>query len=247
MKRRYDQYTFSLREWCLLIPEAICLSLFLDYLFYRSIYGLFLIVPVGWLYIREQKKYRKKKLRQQLYYHFKDCISSLHTSVRTGYSLENALSEAYQDLLHTYGPKDIMVLELHSMCNQIRLKIPVEQLFLDLGMRSRIDDLQSFAEVIQIAKRGGGNLAAVLEDLFKTLSEKIETQQEIDAQIAAKKYEQTIMCIMPSAIILYLQLCFPSLLVPMYTTTAGRILMTLCLCLYLAAYLLGCRIVEIHV
>lgn len=247
MKRRYDQYHFSVREWCIFIPQIIGLSFFLNYLFYRSIWGLILLFPVGWLYLREQKKYRLKKLRQQLHYHFKDSVSALHTALRTGYSLENAVKETYLDLLHTYGKKDPMVRELFIMCNQIKLKVPVEELFLDLGVRSHIEDIRTFAEVIQIAKRTGGNLDQILQSIWRTLSDKIETHQEIDAGIASKKYEQTIISCMPAGIILYLQICFPSLLSEMYTTSAGRIIMTVCLIVYAAAYLLGGKIVEIEI
>lgn len=247
MRRRYDRYCFSTKEWFLLSLQAIGLSLILNYLFYRSIWGMLLIIPIGWFYLKEQKKRRLKKLRQQLHYHFKDGISALHTALRTGYSLENAVRESYLDLAHNYGKSDVMVEELNVMCNQLQLKVPVEDLFIDLGNRSKIEDIETFAQVIQIAKRTGGNLDQILQDIWKTLSDKIDTKHDIDAGIAAKKYEQTIMSLMPAGIILYLQLTFPTLLSEMYTTTAGNIVMSFCLVVYGAAYFLGNHIVDIEV
>ncbi len=247
MKQRYDRYVFSAKEWAYITLQIIALSLILNYLFYRSIWGVLLILPAGWIYLKEQQRRKLGSLRQKLYYHFKDAVSALHTAIRTGYSLENALHEAYLDLLHTYGKSDVMVRELHAMCNQIQLKVSVEDLFTDLGNRSRIEDIETFAHVIRIAKRTGGNLDQVLQDIWRTLSEKIDTKQEIDAGIAAKKYEQTIMSLMPAGIILYLQLTFPSLLSEMYTTSVGRIVMSICLIVYGAAYLLGTKIVDIEV
>jgi len=140
-----------------------------------------------------------------------------------------------------------MVEEFHVMCNQLQLKVPVEDLFTDLGNRSKIEDIETFAQVIQIAKRTGGNLDQILQDIWKTLSDKIDTKHDIDAGIAAKKYEQTIMSLMPAGIILYLQLTFPTLLSEMYTSTAGNIVMSFCLAVYGAAYLLGNHIVDIEV
>lgn len=247
MKQRYDRYVFSAKERAYIALQIIALSLVLNYLFYRSIWGMLLILPAGWIYLKEQQRRKLRSLRQKLYYHFKDVVSALHTAIRTGYSLENALHEAYLDLLHTYGKSDIMVQELRAMCNQIQLKVSVEDLFTDLGSRSRIEDIETFAHVIRIAKRTGGNLDQVLQDIWRTLSEKIDTKQEIDAGIAAKKYEQTIMSLMPAGIILYLQLTFPSLLSEMYTTFVGRIVMSICLVVYGAAYLLGTKIVDIEV
>lgn len=247
MKRRYDRYSLNLKELVFLILQAAALSLALNYLFFRSFFGLLLIFPVGWVYIRQQKKRKLKNLRRCLHYHFKDMVASLHTALRTGYSLENAIKEAYLDLLHTYGKSDIMVQELYLMCNQLQVKVSPEDLFADLGRRSRIEDIEDFAQVIQIAKRTGGNLDQVLQDLWRTLSEKIDTQQDINAQIAAKKYEQTVMSIMPAGIILYLQLSFPSLLQDMYITSTGKIVMGFCLILYGAAYLIGIKIVDIEI
>lgn len=247
MKRRYDCYRLSFKEFLFLLLQAAALSFVLNYLFFRSIFGLLLIFPVGWLYIRQQKKRRLKKLRQHLHYHFKDAVASLHTALRTGYSLENAIKEAYLDLLHTYGKSDIMVQELYLMCNQLQVKVSPEDLFADLGRRSKIEDIEDFAQVIQIAKRTGGNLDQILQDLWRTLSEKIDTLQEINAQIAAKKYEQTIMSVMPAGIILYLQLSFPSLLQDMYITSAGKLVMGGCLILYGTAYLIGTKIVDIEI
>lgn len=247
MKRRYDKYSFSPMEWCLVSLQAIGLTLLINYLFYRSLWGMLLIVPLGWYYLKDQKNRKLRKLRHQLHYHFKDGVSALHTALRTGYSLENAVRESYLDLLHTYGKSDVMVEELYMMCNQLKLKATVEDLFTDLGNRSKIEDIETFAEVIHIAKRTGGNLDQILQDIWRTLSEKIDTKQEIDAVIAAKKYEQAIMSLMPAGIILYLQFTFPALLSEMYTTAVGKIVMSCCLALYAVAYLLGNKIVDIEV
>ncbi len=247
MKRRYDTYVFSGKEYTILILKVLGLSLLLNYLFFRSIWGLLLIFPVGCLCYREEKKTKLKKLRQELHYHFKEAVASIHTAVQAGHSLESAIKESYRDLEKTYGRSDVMVQELYVMCNQITLKIPVEELFSDFADRSKIDDIETFAQVVRISKRTGGNLNLILQNIWNTLSEKIETKQEIDAQVAAKKYEHNIMSLMPAGIILYLQLTLPSLLSEVYTTSAGKIVMTVSLVIYTAAYLLGSKIVDIEV
>lgn len=247
MKQRYDTYHFSGRELLLYSLQGAALALLLDYLFYRSIPGLLLVFPVVWLYLRERRRSRQKAVSQTLHYHFKDGVFAIHTALRAGYSLEHAVEEAYADLKSTYGSGDVMVRELYLMCNQLKLKVPVEDLFEDLGRRSGIDDIQNFAGVIQIAKRTGGNLDLILQDIWLTLSGKIETKQEIDAVVSAKRYEQSIMSLMPGGIILYLQVSFPDLLESMYHSGTGILVMSVCLVVYGAAYLLGRKIVEIEV
>ena len=55
-----------------------------------------------------------------------------------------------------YGAKDEMTQELKRMSVQLRLQIPVEALFAELGTRSGLEDIRNFAEVLAIAKRTGG-------------------------------------------------------------------------------------------
>ena len=44
------------------------------------------------------------------------------------------------------------------MRHKMMISVPVEQLFQDLAVRSRIDDIATFASVLVIAKRTGGNV-----------------------------------------------------------------------------------------
>lgn len=76
---------------------------------------------------------------------------------------------------------------------QIRLQIPVGELFAELGQRSQVEDIRNFAEVLTIARRMGGPLDKILENTERTIRERVETRKEIDAAQAAKKYEQQIM------------------------------------------------------
>lgn len=246
-KNHYDRYTFSLKEKVGYTLFAAAAALAVNYLFYRSWYGCICVVPMLPFVLGLVKRDKIKKQKQNLHYHFKDALTSMLTALRAGYSLENAVKESMRDMQMTYGEGDSMAQELKEMCYQLQLQIPVETLFEDLGNRSGITDIETFAGVLQIAKRTGGNLEQILQDTWKTLSEKIETKQEIDAAIAAKRYEQMIMSLMPAAIIVYLQISFPDMLSSLYHNPTGVVIMTVCLGMYAAAWVLGRKIVEIEV
>lgn len=233
--------------YAVFLLEGALVALALDYLFYRSVWGLLLLFPVEAVFLSMRRREKLRMKKRLLHYRFKDVLTSLHTAMRAGYSLENAVREAYGDLRNTYGERDAMTRELYAMCNRLKLKAPAETLFEELGERSGIEDIQNFAGVLQIAKRTGGSMDRILHDAWRTLSGKIDTKQEIDAGMAAKKYEQTVMSIMPAGIILYLGLSFPDLLEQMYTTGMGRIVMSVCLAVYAAAYFLGRKMVDIEV
>ena len=140
-----------------------------------------------------------------------------------------------------------MTREIGWINAQIKLSVPVERLLLDFGRRSGSEDIENFAAVFATAKRMGGNTAGIVRETAVTISSKIDVEREIETAIAAKKYEQKIMSVMPAFIILYMQLTSPGFLSIMYTTAFGMIVMTACLAVYAGALWWGAKIVDIRV
>lgn len=123
----------------------------------------------------------------------------------------------------------------------------MEDLFLDLGKRCRVEDIENFASILYTAKRSGGDLGNVIQKVARMLGDKIDVKKEIESTLAAKKSEQMIMSLMPAGIILYLQLASPGFLDMLYGNPFGIGAMSVCLAVYGTAYWMGKRIVEIEV
>lgn len=81
----------------------------------------------------------------------------------------------------------------------------------------------------------------------EAIGNKIEVKQEIRMLLSSKKYEQRIMNLIPFLIVAYLQITSPGFFDVLYHNPAGILVMTGALAVYLAAYLLSCKIVEIEV
>ena len=101
------------------------------------------------------------------------------------------------------------------------MSVPVEELFLDLGQRCKVEDIENFASVLYTAKRSGGDLGNVIQKVARMLGDKIDVKKEIEATLAAKKSEQMIMSLMPAGIILYLKLTSPDFLSVLYGNPFG--------------------------
>lgn len=219
----------------------------MNFLFYRQPLLMVLWIPFAWFWLNWRKRKAAEKRRKELYFHFRDLTAAMQFSVCAGYSLENAVREACKDLKQTYGSEDVLVIELREMCSQISLSVPVEQLFQDLAERSGLEDIRMFANVLVISKRTGGNMETVLRNTWRILSGKIDTEREVEGSIAAKKYEQTIMNVVPLGIILYIQLSFPGFTEVLYGNGIGMTVMSLCLMVYVTAWWMGCRIAKTEV
>lgn len=232
-----------MRDW--LISLAICWGI--GYLFYKSIVVMMLFSIGALLLVHIQIGAREKKKKWQLTLQFKDGIISLSNALTAGYSIENAFDEAVKDLCFLYEDDAEIVKEFQQISLQVKLNRNVEELLLEFGNRTQIEDVINFAEIVTTAKRTGGDLIKIMKSTSNNISEKIEVQREITTLVAAKKLEGNIMSVIPLGIIMYLNLSMPGFLEPMYEGVIGRGVMSISLFCYLAALLLLNKIVTIKV
>ena len=246
-KRDYSICRMTRVEEAKILLTGFLLCAAADYLFYESRIVLLFLAPLSIVYLQIRKKRAVKKRRQELNRQFKDALTSLSGAVHAGYSLENAVHACARDMEQMYPAGTDIVEELHYMESQIRLSVPAEELFQDLGRRSGIEDIEDFAAVLSVCRYMGGDMGKVIRKCAGMISDKIDVSQEIKASVAAKKSEQTLMSLMPAGIILYLKAASPGLLDSMYGNVFGASVMTVCAAVYAAAYFIGRRIVDIEV
>ncbi|MCF0134428.1 MAG: type II secretion system F family protein [Blautia sp.] len=247
MKTDYSEYHFTVKEYLKYGVLGVALCGMINYLFYQRMWLMFLSLPVIWLVYRWKKKELISARKRRLNYQFRDALNAMSVAVQAGYSVENAVKACVRDLSMLYEKDEDILVEFRYIESQLQLSVQVEELFLDFGERSGIEDIRNFAAVFQTAKRTGGDMNHIIRKVSEMLSEKIDVKKEIEATLAAKKGEQLIMSVMPAGIILYLKFTSPGLLDVMYESTVGVIAMTVCLVIYAIAYYLGIKIVDIEV
>lgn len=246
-RRDYAQYHFTPAELAKYLAQGLALCAAVDYLFYKSIWMMLLFTPFPVLYVRWKRKTLIRERRKRLNYQFKDALNSMNVAVQAGYSVENAVSACVRDLEQLYNKGEDILEEFHYIENQQHVSIPVEELFMDFGQRSGVEDIENFASVFYTAKRTGGEMDKVIQKVAQMLGDKIDVKKEIEATLAAKKSEQMIMSLTPAGIILYLRLTSPGFLDVLYGNPVGIAAMTICLGIYAGAYWMGRRIVDIEV
>ena len=202
--------------------------------------------PICILLMKTFKKKRIESRKWELQSQFKDGIQSISNALNTGYSIENSFGEAIKDLSLLYEKDALIIKEFRYIQRQISMNKNVEELILEFGRRSGIDDILSFAEIIRTAKRTGGDLIKVIRITSDNISERMEIQREIKTLITAKKLEGNIMSLLPVFIIVYLRICMPGFLMPLYSTLIGRMVMTGALVTYAAAVWLLQKIINIQ-
>lgn len=225
----------------------LLLDLCISNLFFNSGFVFFALLPGMVLFFSEQEKVLRRRRADEMKRQFLDGLQMVSASLLAGYSVENAFREAEKELEKIYTAETFIVQEFRGITIQMEVNQNIESLLSDLGRRSGIEDIQSFAEVFLTAKRTGGDLLAVIRNTVSCIRQKQETMQEIETCLVGKVTEQNIMSLVPILILAYVKLTSPEFLEGMYGNLAGTAVMTGCFLVYIAAYIWGKRIVEIEV
>lgn len=216
----------------------------LAYFFYRSPLAVPPLSAVGILLFFRIAEKKGKKSREELASQFRECILAVSTALQAGYSAENAFIECRQDMALMYGETGAIVGELDIVRRGLTINIPLEELLTDMADRSGCEEIAQFAQVFSIVKRSGGNMAEIIKSSADRIGRQIQLKQELGAMLGGKRMEFGIMKAMPFGILLYIDLSNPGYFAPLYHNPAGAAVMTLCLAVYLGAYMLGERIMD---
>ena len=171
----------------------------------------------------------------------------MSSALNVGYSVENAMREAWKDLQLLYTKEDKIVKEFRYMVHQLDMKLSMERILQESAERTQDEEVQTFVTVFSMAKKSGGDMVEIIHDAAYQIGEKIDVMKEINAMTAAKRMEFRIMSAIPFVMIGYLKISFPSFLEVLYGNLVGTVIMTVCLAVYLIAFEFGKKIVEIEV
>lgn len=219
----------------------------LTYIFYHN----FLVGSISLLFFLLfffryiEKSFHEKKLRG-IRREFQEFIQLLSGALRTGHSAENAMAEATDQLVMMEGKNAYMVGVLQIMLSKMSIGEPSEQVWMEFAEQCELEEVKEFAKAFALAKRSGASMPFILQKITGQLVLKVQTQQQIETMLAGKKFEQKIMNLMPAGILLYMSITSPQLLEVMYKTVTGKLIMTICLAIYIVAYLLSERVTRLE-
>lgn len=243
----YNSYNMNIKEYLISEILIICVAGVYSYIFYKSIIAFFIMIVPSYFYLRLIKRGFTKRRLRTLTYQFKEFCISLSAQLSAGYSMENALVEIYRELSQIYGDNSYICKEVKSIIFKLKISINIEEGFRNLAERSNIDDIRLFSEVIGIAKKSGGDIIEIVRNTADSICRKIEVEREINIIINGKKYEQSIMNAVPIILVLYMNFTSPDIMAVMYNTIIGKIIMTICLIVYILAFYMGLKIADIRV
>ena len=228
------------------IEGVIIISLF-GYFFYRSVIMTILMIPLVYFYLVYKGKGIKEKKKHILLVQFKELLNSVNGSLQAGYSVENAFMEADKDLRQLFGPNSEIIKEVQIIKRGIDNNIDIIGLIEDFAFRSGIEEIESFAGILAVGRKSGGNLSSNMESYVRVIEEKTGVMQEIDTMISARRFEQRIMNVIPFLIIFYVELTNKGFFAVLYHNIFGNLVMTITMAIYILSVYLSDKIIDIRI
>ena len=241
MKHRIS-FRMIMEVFCFLVMDAV-----ISYLFYESIIAFFCFIPCVKWFIKAMDKIKKEKDKKKMLEEFREMIGFVSGALNAGYSLENAFWVAKKELGILYGTKSILVPYLERALRKLKMNTSLEKVLLEFAKECQLEEADNFAQIVAIGKKSGGNLVRIIEKSVHSICLKIETEEEIETMIAAKKMETRIMIFFPALIILYLRITNGEYIGVLYGNVIGVVVMTLSLIVMLLAALWSEKIMDIKV
>lgn len=243
----YNQYHLSSKERIAAILMLALPAFMIGYIFYQNVILSAALASTGFLFPRFRRQQLIQKRKNMLYVQFKQALSCLSSSMTVGKSIESAFREAWEDLKLLYpDPACLIVVEFGLICRKVENGEPIEAALKHFADRSHLEDVLSFTDVFLTCKRTGGNLVEVMKRTATVIAEKLEITQEISVMVAQKRFESRVLVVAPILIVAVLAFSSPDYMVPLYRGS-GILIMTVCLLLLGACYVLTHKIMNIKV
>lgn len=219
----------------------------ITYLFYHSIWIAILFLPLLIPYIKKWEEQQEIKMKSSFEIQFKDYLQALASALSAGYALENAMREARVDLSQQYESSTRIMRDTAKMERLLEMNMSVEQAWIEWSEATEVEVLHQFITVFVVAKKSGGDSVAIIKKSIANLCERLEVENDIQVLLTAKRYEFQIMSVVPIGIIFYMKLSFADFMSVLYGNLFGYCLMSICLAVYVGAFVWGMRIMEIEV
>lgn len=203
-------------------------------------------VVAGLFFLPIRTKQIINKKRNNLKLQFRELLDALATSIGSGKNVVDSFKAAYDDLSIIYSEETDIIQELAIILDGMNNNVDIEVSLMDFAVRSGIEDIESFANVFETCYRKGGNIKDVIKNTQQIITEKMEVEQEIQTIVTGSTNEQTIMTVLPIALIAIIKMMSPEF-ASNFTTPTGIISTTIAVIMFVVAYFVGKAVLAIKI
>ena len=183
---------------------------------------------------------RQKELRKQ----FRDMLESITASLSANDTVVQAFHYAYRDMQMQYSDNAYITKELKQITEALKNNVDLELMVEDFAKRSACEDIEDFSNVFKVSYGPGGRMKDVMRQTHSVICEKMQIEDEIASKISANKLELNIITCAPILIVAMLKMSSADFAAN-FATPVGVVVNTLAIVLFVVAYRMGQKIVDI--
>ncbi|MBQ9727111.1 MAG: type II secretion system F family protein [Kiritimatiellae bacterium] len=178
-------------------------------LFSLALGALMLLAPGRLLALLRAR--RRARLEAQL----ADALPDMGNALRSGFSILQAVEHVAEN-----GEAPIAQ-EFATLLHQTRVGVPFEEALRNMDARVGSEDLSLAALSIETARRTGGNLAEVFDNIAGTIRERIRIRGRVRTLTAQGRLQGVVLSLMPVLVGLGLHVLEPGLFGPFLHSATG--------------------------
>ena len=227
--------------------EFILLHLFIilaciagGYFFLGAAFGIPLGIVAG---IMGPRIYLKRAWKKRLQC-IDEQVEEAMIYMANSFKANPALPEAIQDVVNSMGAP--ISQELSVLLKEYKLGTPLDQALINMQRRVPSRNLELAVSALIIGRTVGGNIPRILEDIAGTIRESYRLERVIDTQTAQGKMQAWVMGAMPAVVVGVFYLMDPELIIPLFSTSVGYIILFIAVVLNIIGVALILKIVNIE-
>jgi tight adherence protein B len=211
---------------------AVCLTRSLVIIAATGLFSFFL--PKFW--IHWQKKQRLTKFELQLV----DTLVMMSSAMRSGMSVLQAIElvEKEQD------PPTSQ--EFGLVIREYKVGVHLEEALEHMAARAELDDLNILVISMNIVLNAGGNLTEMLDTLAELMRQRKKLDGKIKSMTAQGKLQALVVTLLPTAIGIMMYVMDKTMMMRMFTTTLGMVLLGIMVSLQLLGFVLIRKITTLE-
>ena len=189
------------------------------------------------LLVRIKTRRRMRAFNSQL----GDALILIANSLRTGYSFMQALDMVAQEM------RPPISTEFGRAVKEMNLGVPVENALGNLAKRIDSEDLDLVLTSVLIQRQVGGNLSEVLDNIARTIRERVRIRGEIRTMTAQGRISGIIISLLPIALGLVIYTMNPGYVRVLFVHPIGQLMLGVAVVGQIIGVFVIRRIVDIEV
>jgi tight adherence protein B len=190
---------------------------------------------------RYMLNYLKKKRLEKFNLQLVETLVNMSNALKAGFSITQAFEAVVKE-----GQKPIAQ-EFDVFLKQTRVGVNFSDAMENLGERVKSDDLSLVIAAIETARKTGGNLTEILENISHTIRERMRIEIRVKTLTAQGRMQGIVAACMPAVMGGVLLVMKPEIMLPFLRSPVGVLVVGVVILLIIAGWLVIKKIIEIDV